>query len=64
MVEASIKTINYLKGPLRGFMGPQMSPCIICRKDGDLYAILIKEGPVINFHCERGVHKYPVGMVN
>ena len=45
-------------------MGPQMSPCIIGIKDGDLYATLAKEGRVINFPCEQGVHKYPLGIVN
>ena len=45
-------------------MGPQMSHYIICRKDVDSYAILAKEGWVINFPCEHGVYKYPLGMVN
>ena len=63
-VEASIKTIKYLKGPLGGLMGLQMSPCILCRKDGDSYATLVKEGRVINFPYEHGVHKNPLGMVN
>ena len=58
-VKASIKTITYLKGPLWGFMGPQMSPCILCKKDGDSYAILEK-GRVINFPHKHGVNKgYP-----
>ena len=48
-VEASIKNIKYLNGQLGGFIGPQMSPYIICIKDGDSYASLAKEGRVINF---------------
>ena len=63
-VEATIKTIKYLKGPLGGFMGSQMSPYILCRKDEDLYADLIKEGRVINFPCQHGIHKHLLGMVN
>ena len=63
-VEASIKAIKYLKGPLWGFIGPQMSPYLICRNDGDLHATLAKEGQIINFPYEHGVHKYPLGMVN
>ena len=63
-MEASINTIKYLKGPLGGFMGPQMSPCILCGKGGDSYTTLAKEGQVINLSYEHGVHKYPLGMVN
>ena len=63
-VEASIKTIKYLKSLLEGFMSPQMSPCILCKKDGDSYATLAKKGRVTNFSCDHGVHKYPLGIVN
>ena len=63
-VEASVKTIKYLKGPLGGSIGPQISPCILWRKDGDSEAILRKEGFVMSLPCEQGVQKYPLGMVN
>ena len=53
-VEASMKTIKYLRCPIGGFMGPQMSSSILCRKDGDSYAILAKEGRVINFLMNTG----------
>ena len=52
------------KRSTRGFMSPQMSPCILCKKNGDSYATLAKEGWVINFPYKHGVHKYPLGMVN
>ena len=63
-VEASIKIIKYLKGLLGGLMGPQMSLCILFKKDGDSYTTLVKEGWVITFPCEHGEHKNPLEMVN
>ncbi|KAM7517273.1 hypothetical protein LguiA_006856 [Lonicera macranthoides] len=56
-VEASIKTIKYLKGPLGGSIGPQISPCILWRKDGASEEILRYEGFVMNLPCEQGVQK-------
>ena len=49
LVDASISTMKYLKGPDRGWIGPQMSPCILCRNIGDSSLIFRRDGLVISF---------------
>ena len=46
LVDASINTIKYLKGP--GCMGPQISPWILSKKHGDSIAIFKGDGMIIS----------------
>ena len=38
-----------------------MSPCIISKKTGDSYMILVKDGLTINLPCEQAAHEYLLG---
>jgi hypothetical protein len=55
-VDASIKTIKYLKCPDNGFIGPQISPLIHSRNLNGSTLILIGDGFKINFPVAQVVH--------
>ena len=48
LVDASINTIKYLNGPNSRCIGPQISPWIFYKKDGDLIAIFKGDGLIIS----------------
>ena len=50
LVDASINTIKHLNGPDGGCIGPQISPWILSKKDGDLIAISKGDGLIISLH--------------
>jgi hypothetical protein len=56
IVDASTRTMKYLKCPHNGCMGPQMSPWINSRNLSDSVWILSGEGPKISFPIEHEVH--------
>jgi hypothetical protein len=56
LVDALIKTIKYLNGPLVGCIGPHMSPCILSRNFSGSVCILRGEGLKINFNVAQVVH--------
>jgi hypothetical protein len=56
LVDASIKTMNYLKGPHNGCMGPQISPWMHSRNLSGSAWILSGEGRKIKFPIAHEVH--------
>jgi len=56
LVHASIKTIKYLNGPLGGWIGPHISPCMRSRKARDWCPILANDGRTISFPWEHAMH--------
>jgi hypothetical protein len=55
-VDASINIMKYLNGPLIGYIGSHMSPCIISRNFNGLVCTLRGEGLKINFPVVHAVH--------
>jgi hypothetical protein len=56
LVDASIKTMKYLKGPHNGCIGPQISPWIRSRNLNGSAWILSGEGRKISFHIAYEEH--------
>jgi hypothetical protein len=63
-VDASIKTMKYLNGPLIGCIGPHMSHCIFLRNFSGSVCILRGEGLKINFPVAHTVHMKSEVLVN
>ena len=61
LVEASIKIIKKQNGPHGGWIGPNMSPCILSKKTGDSDMTLVKDVLIINLPCEQAAHEYSLG---
>jgi hypothetical protein len=55
LVDASINTMKYLNEPDKGWIGPQMSPSILCRNTGELSLIFTRDGLVIGFPFAHAV---------
>jgi hypothetical protein len=56
LVDVPINTMKYLNGPLIGYIGPHMSPCILSRNFSGSVYILRGEGIKINFPVAQTVH--------
>jgi hypothetical protein len=56
LVDVPINTMKYLNGPLIGYIGPHMSPCILSRNFSGSVYILRGEGIKINFPVAQAVH--------
>lgn len=56
LVDESMRTKNYLNGPLGGSMGPQISALICSKNLGIEYTIFGIDGRVIIFPCEQAMH--------
>jgi hypothetical protein len=56
LVDASINTMKYKHGPLIGYIGPHMSPCILLRNFSGSVCILRGEGLKINFPVAQVMH--------
>ena len=61
LLDASINTIKYLKGPHGGWIGPHISPWILSRKDGDSIRTFYGDGLVINLPWEYASHGFSLG---
>ena len=42
-------------------MGPQISPCILYKNEGDSIATFVGDGLTINFPCEHAEQGYSLG---
>ena len=56
LVKASTRIMKYRNDPHGGCIGPQISPCILCKNDGDSVITLEIDGLVISFPCEQALH--------
>jgi hypothetical protein len=50
-------TMKYLNGPLGGWIGPHMSPCMLSRKARDSCPTFAGDGCTINFPWQHAVHE-------
>jgi len=58
LVDASIKTMKYLNGPLGGCIGPQISPCICSENEIESFLIFLVMVLLSTFLYECTIHFY------